>query len=60
MEKKKTTKTKHPHKYPKKIVDEVLTLIREGKTLDEILEVVQPKKRAVLRYARKAGLEIKK
>ncbi len=58
MEKKK--QAKHPHKYPKKVVDEVLTLVREGKTLDEILEVVQPKKRAVLRYARKAGLEIKK
>jgi len=58
MEKKK--QTKHPHKYPKKVVDEVLTLIREGKTLDEILEVVQPRKRCLLRIARKNNLEIKK
>ena len=60
MEKKKTTKTTHPHKYPKKVIDEVLTLIREGKTMDEILEIVQPRKRAIERYARKAGLTIKK
>ena len=60
MEKKKTAEKTHPHKYPKKIVDEVLTLIKEEKTLDEILGQVQPKKKAVLRYARKAGLEIKK
>lgn len=38
MEKEK--QIKHPHKYPKKVVDEVLTLIKEGKTLDEILEQV--------------------
>jgi hypothetical protein len=53
-------KLKHPHKYSKKVVDEILTLIREGKTMDEILEVVQPRRRAIERYARKAGIEIKK
>lgn len=53
-------KREHPRAYPKKVVDEVIALIREGKTLNEILEQVKPRKRAVLRYARKAGLEIKK
>jgi len=53
-------KRTYPHKYPKKVVDEVLTLIKEGKTLDEILEQVQPRKRCLLRIARKNNLEIKK
>ena len=59
MEKEKP-KRKHPQKYPKTVVNKVLTLIKEGKTMDEILEIVQPRKRAIERYARKAGLEIKK
>ena len=58
MEKDKP-KRKHPQKYPKKVVDEVLTLVRGGKTLDEILELVQPRKRCIQRIARKNGLEIK-
>jgi len=59
-EKQKPEKKRHPRAYSKKVVDEVLTLIKQGKTLDEILEQVQPRKRAIMRYARKAGLEIQK
>ena len=59
MEKEKP-KIKHPQKYPKTVVNKVLTLIKEGKTMDEILEIVQPRRRAIERYARKAGIEIKK
>jgi hypothetical protein len=59
MEKEKL-KRKHPQKYPKTVVNKVLTLIKEGKTMDEILEQVQPRRRAIERYARKAELEIKK
>lgn len=56
----KKVKTTHIRKYPKEVVDKILSLIREGKTLNEILKVVEPKKSAVKRYARKAGLTIKK
>ncbi len=57
---KETPKRKHPQKYPQTVANKVLTLIKEGKTMDEILEIVQPRKRAIERYARRAGLEIKK
>lgn len=56
----KKIKTTHIRKYPKEVVDKILSLIREEKTLNEILKVVEPKKSAVKRYARKAGLTIKK
>jgi hypothetical protein len=56
---KKTVST-HPRKYPKEIVDKVISLIREGKKLKEILSQVPCKKSAVRRYARKASLTIKK
>lgn len=56
----KKVKTTHIRKYPKEVVDKILSLIREGKNLNEILKVVEPKKSAVKRYARKAGLTIKK
>ena len=63
MEKKENIKkgsTTHIWKYPKSEVDKILSLIKEGKTLNEILKVVEPKKSAVRRYARKAGLTLKK
>jgi len=56
----KKVKTTHPRKYPKDIVDKVLSMIREGKKLNEILSQVPCKKSAVRRYARKASLTIKK
>ena len=62
MEKKeniKKTKTTHPRAYPKEIVEKVLVLIREGKSLSEILSQVPCRKSAVRRYARKANLKIK-
>ena len=62
MEKKensKKTKTTHPRAYSKEVVDKVLSLIKEGKILKEILLQVPCKKSAVRRYARKANLKIK-
>jgi len=59
MEKEKPKK-RHPQKYPKTVVNKVLTLVREGKTMDEILEQVEPRKRCIMRIARKNNLEIKK
>lgn len=56
----KKPKSAHPRKYPKEVVDNVLSLIREGKKLNEILSQVPCKKSAVRRYARKASLIIKK
>ena len=56
----KKVKTTHPRKYPKETVELVLTLIRQQKSLKEILEEVPCKKSAVRRYARKASLTIKK
>lgn len=56
----KKVKTVHPKKYPKDVVDKVLSLVREGKTLKEILSQVPCKKSAVRRYVRKAGLVIKR
>ncbi len=56
----KKVKTTHPRKYPKDIVDKVLSMIREGRNLKDILSQVPCKKSAVRRYARKANLTIKK
>jgi Trm5-related predicted tRNA methylase len=55
----KKSKTAHPRKYPQEIVDKILSLIKQGKNLNEILQQVPCKKSAVRRYARKAGLTIK-
>ena len=56
----KRLKTAHPRRYPQEIVDKTLSLIRQGKDMKEILQQVPCKKSAVRRYARKAGLKIKK
>ncbi|MDO8508203.1 MAG: hypothetical protein Q7S27_00800 [Nanoarchaeota archaeon] len=55
---KNQTTRSFPRKYSREVVDNVLVLIREGKTLGEILNVVQPRKRAILRMARKHSLTI--
>jgi len=66
MEKKKEakpktqTKKKHPRKYPQEVVDKVVVLIKEGKALGEILEQLPPRKRALLRIAKRYDLTIKK
>lgn len=63
MEKEKSVKkgkTTHPKEYSKEVVDKVISLVREGKTLKEILSQVPCKKSAVRRYVRKAGLKLKK
>lgn len=56
----KRVRATHPKKYSKDIVDKVISLVREGKTLKEILSQVPCKKTAVRRYARKVGLVIKR
>lgn len=56
----KRVKSSHPHKYPKDVVENVLSLIRSGNTLKEILSQVNCKKSAVRRFARKNDLVIKK
>lgn len=62
MEKEKSVKkgkTTNPKEYSKEVVDKVISLVREGKTLKEILSQVPCKKSAVRRYVRKAGLKFK-
>jgi len=54
-----TLKVLNNLKFPKEIVEKVLVLIREGKSLSEILSQVPCRKSAVRRYARKANLKIK-
>lgn len=56
----KKVKTTHPRKYPKEVVDKVLSLIREGKTLNELLLLVPCRKSCCKRLARKNSLVIKK
>ena len=61
MEKKiKQVVKKHPRKYEPEIVQKVLTLIREQKTLPEILELVPCRKSCIRRIARKNSLVIRK
>lgn len=66
MESKKTKpkveekKSRIPPRYDKAVREEVVSLAKEGYKLSEILDKVQPKKRAVLRYLKKAGIEIKR
>jgi len=50
----------YPRKYPVDVVDKVTTLIKENKTLGEILELVKPRKRAILRIAKRHNLTLKK
>lgn len=60
MEKKIKQVRKHPRKYGTEIVQKVLTLIREQKTLAEILQQVPCRKSCVRRIARKNSLHIRK
>lgn len=57
---KQKPKREHPRSYSKEVIEKVLTLIKEGKNLKEILSQVPCKRAAVRRYARKANLTIKK
>lgn len=50
----------YPRKYSKDVVENVTSLIKEGKTLKEILGLVEPRKKAVLRICRKYNLTLKK
>ena len=55
-----TAVKKQGRTYPKNIRDKCVELLKEGKKVNEVIEIVSgPKRRAILRYAKKAGLEIK-
>ena len=58
--KKVEQKDKLPPKtrYNQQVHDEVISLAKQGLTLTQILVKVQPRKRAILRYLKKANLEI--
>ncbi|MFH1585943.1 MAG: hypothetical protein ABIB79_04200 [archaeon] len=56
----KKVKTTHPRKYPRETVELVLTLIRQQKSLKEILAQVPCCRSCVRRIARKNSLVIKK
>ena len=64
MESKKNKKVEQKEKLPprnrynQQVRDEVVSLARQGLSLTEILAKVQPRKRAILRYLKKANIEI--
>lgn len=64
MESKKNKKSEQKNKlsprnrYGQEVRDEVVSLAKQGLTLNQILERVQPRKRAILRYLKKANIEI--
>lgn len=51
---------KHPRKYESEVVQKVLILIREQKTLPEILELVPCRRSCIRRIARKNSLVVRK
>lgn len=57
-DKKVTQKKKKVNRYDSSVKEEIISLAQEGLTLSQILEKVQPRKRAVLRYLKKANIEI--
>lgn len=60
MEKKVKQAKKHPRKYGPEVVQKVLTLIREQKSLKEILSQVPCCRSCVRRIARKNSLTLRK
>ena len=46
------------NRYNQQVRDEVVSLAKQGLTINQILEKVQPRKRAILRYLKKASIEI--
>jgi len=45
--------------YPKEVKDKCIELLREGKTISEVVKIISgPKHRSVKRYAKASGLEI--
>ena len=47
-------------RYNQEVRNEVVSLAKQGLTLSQILDKVQPRKRAILRYLKKANVEIPK
>ncbi len=63
MESKKSKKVEQPKlpprvRYSQEVRNEVVSLAKQGLTLSEILTKVQPRKHAILRYLKKANIEI--
>ena len=58
--KKVEQKDKLPPKtrYSQQVRDEIISLAKNGLSLTQILVKVQPRKRAILRYLKKANIEI--
>ncbi|MBS3092538.1 hypothetical protein J4466_03920 [Candidatus Pacearchaeota archaeon] len=58
----KEVKVKKPgyKKYSKELKENIADLIRQGKTLSEILMEVEPRKKTILRIAKRYNLQIKK
>ena len=46
-------------RYNQQVRDEVISLAKQGLSLSQLLEKVKPRKRAILRYLHKAGIEAK-
>lgn len=45
--------------YPKEVRDRCVQLLKEGKSVDEVVKIISgPKHRSVKRYAKASGLEI--
>ena len=56
-----TVKNKAPPKYSDEVKQKCVQLLREGKTIDEVVEIMGgPKHKAIKRYAVRFGFEIKK
>lgn len=56
-----TVKNKAPPRYSDEIKQRCVQLLREGKTIDEVVKIMDgPKHKAIKRYAAKFGFEIKK
>jgi DNA-binding NarL/FixJ family response regulator len=58
----KEEKPKKPgfRKYSTKLKEHIADLIRQGKTMEQILEEVEPRKKTILRIAKRYNLEVKK
>ena len=45
--------------YPKEVKDKCIELLREGKSIEEVVKIIsEPKHRSIKRYAKASGLEI--
>ncbi len=52
-------KKKAPPRYSEKMKREIVEAVKDGMSLNEVLEKFPPRKRAVLRYLRKSDVKLK-